>query len=202
MKSWLRDDRVYQAIMNGALWIVVIAALSTSKDTNILKSSLRGAAIVLENTLQGEASPLCHRPRSQVLSITADFDSHKTERPSEFGQCQYSFGDVAVPDLVGGAPVTDLASGNRPVELAKPAVPNEGASAFLKNRKIQFGAIFEAGLPVVDPLDGLLDSGLCPLRPIQHTREFGPARNDGGMHCGCIVSHGNTKIQALSFQTT
>ena len=31
MKSWLRDDRVYQAIMNGALWIVVIAALSTTK---------------------------------------------------------------------------------------------------------------------------------------------------------------------------
>lgn len=31
MKSWLRDDRVYQAIMNGALWTVVIAALSTTK---------------------------------------------------------------------------------------------------------------------------------------------------------------------------
>jgi hypothetical protein len=31
MKSWLRDDGVYQAIMNGALWIVVIAALSTTK---------------------------------------------------------------------------------------------------------------------------------------------------------------------------
>ena len=31
MKSWLRDDRVYQAIMNGALWIVVIAALFTTK---------------------------------------------------------------------------------------------------------------------------------------------------------------------------
>jgi hypothetical protein len=110
------------------------------KDTNILKISLRGAAIVLENALQGEASPLCHRPRSQVLSITADFDSHNTNRPSEFGQCQYSFGDVAVPGLVG-APVSDLASRNRPVELAKPPVPAEGPSAFLKNRKIQFGAI-------------------------------------------------------------
>lgn len=31
MKSWLRDDRVYQAIMSGALWIVVIAALFTTK---------------------------------------------------------------------------------------------------------------------------------------------------------------------------
>jgi hypothetical protein len=31
MKSWLREDRVYQAIMNGALWLVFIAALSTTK---------------------------------------------------------------------------------------------------------------------------------------------------------------------------
>src|SRR5215468_10607962 len=139
------------------------------KDTIILKNSLRGAAIVLENALQGEASPLCHRPRSQVLSITADFDSHKAKRPSEFGQCQYSFGDVAVPDLAGGAPVTDLASRNHPVEPAKPAAPNEGASAFLKNRKMQLGAILEAGRPVGDPLHGRLDGGLCPLRPIHAT---------------------------------
>ena len=75
------------------------------KDTIILKNSLRRAAIVLENALQGEASPLCHRPRSQVLGITADFDSHKAESPSEFGQCQYSFGDVTVPNPVDPEPV-------------------------------------------------------------------------------------------------
>jgi hypothetical protein len=31
MKSWLRNDRVYQAIMNGALLVVFLAALSTGK---------------------------------------------------------------------------------------------------------------------------------------------------------------------------
>lgn len=53
MKSWLRDDRVYQAIMNGALWIVVIAALSTTKWPQLswLTGSITAVLVVIVATV-------------------------------------------------------------------------------------------------------------------------------------------------------
>jgi hypothetical protein len=53
MKSWLRDDRVYQAIMNGALWIVVIAALSTTKWPQLswLAGSITAVLVVIVATV-------------------------------------------------------------------------------------------------------------------------------------------------------
>jgi hypothetical protein len=49
MKSWFRDDRVYQAITSGALWIVVIAALATTKWPQLgwLTGSITAVLVVL-----------------------------------------------------------------------------------------------------------------------------------------------------------
>jgi hypothetical protein len=80
MKSWLRDDRVYQAIMSGALWIVVIAALSTTKwpELGWLTGSITAVLVVIVSTVYWIAvvtndtdkpNSTAHRQSTQLATV-------------------------------------------------------------------------------------------------------------------------------------
>jgi hypothetical protein len=56
-------------------------------NASVANASLRIAAFVLEDTLQGEADTLRYCPRALVHRIAAHFHAHEPERPGE--SCQY-----------------------------------------------------------------------------------------------------------------
>jgi hypothetical protein len=100
MKAWLRDDRVYQAIMNGALWIVVIAALSTTKwpELSWLTGSITVVLVVIVATVywiavvinvnhNGEPDSAAQRRSTQLTEQEAQSERKVAEeRPSPHQQ--------------------------------------------------------------------------------------------------------------------
>jgi hypothetical protein len=72
MKAWLRDDRVYQSIMNGALWVVVIAAFGATRwpQLSLVAGSITALLVVVVATVYW------------IAVVTNDHTDKPTSRPN------------------------------------------------------------------------------------------------------------------------